>query len=145
MDIFISMCITGLTNSQLKESSIYLAAKDLKLHFENISEPADPPVTVHIGGCFELDDMKYILPILSGCKIHIADVTRPSIGVGIEMGLSVAKGIPVIPTCDEKMKHEISPFIQASLNRHILFYSDRHDLNRQLKNEISAYLAAYAR
>ena len=87
-----------------------------------------------------IDEVKFVFPhiskeknsktVIKGCDLFIADVSKPSHGVGIEIGWANSFGIPIILICKKGSK------ISSSLkfvSKKIIIYKNFDDAKDKIK------------
>ncbi len=77
--------------------------------------------------------------VVTKCDLFIAEVSSPSMGVGMEFQMAKEYNIPCIALC----KKDVEPSIMItgiSCTKKVIFYKDFEDLSKQLEEAIKEFI-----
>jgi len=73
---------------------------------------------------------------LLGCGVLVAEVSTPSHGVGMEMAMAAAAGIPVLALCRKDAESTLSAMISGNPAIRKIFYSTDRELEIALESAL---------
>lgn len=105
----------------------------------NIPKDINQPVEAILGSTNDLDGFlrdvfETDIARVEGAKLIIAEVSNPSTGVGVELGIALKVGKPIICLADKTAT--VTPFIMGAMQSglmHLIRYDSQEDAMFQLK------------
>ena len=109
---FLSIPVQGSRLSKSVYDAIIVGAQNAGLHLVNL-EVNNPPSTTQLADISPEVVHAHNLALLEGCRLVIAEVSRPSLGVGYELAVAQARRLPILALCDAVHLHELSLMIRG--------------------------------